>query len=159
VKETILIKEYKPAYQAAINGMMKDIQSEFAEIITTKHSTVISQVYELPDQKYWVALCNEEVAGTVGIVLFGDDKAQVKRMMVHQKFRGREFQTATLLLNKALDWASDKKVRQIYLGTMKQFVAAQKFYEKSGFQKIDISELPDTYLVNPMDTIFYTKEL
>ncbi len=45
----------------------------------------------------------------------------------------------------------------IYLGTMSQFKAAHKFYEKNGFKKIIISNLPLSFITNPIDDVFYKK--
>lgn len=134
---------------------MAGIQAEYAETITTRHSTRIHQVYQLPGQKYWVALHGSRVVGTIGLVLFSGDNAVLKRMMVDKDFRGSDFQTALLLMNTAFEWGRRHSAKRVYLGTMKQFKAAQKFYEKNGFVSIKEEELPADYPANPMDTLFY----
>ena len=157
--ETIRIIDYEPAYQPAVNEMMELIQAEYPEAITTHHSTVIKDVYKDPDQKFWLALSSAgEVAGTAGIKL-GRGYAEVKRMFVHPLYRRPQFQTAELLINAAAEQAKLLGYNKLYLGTMTQFRAAQRFYEKSGFQKIDITELPPDYKLNPMDSVFYYKEI
>jgi RimJ/RimL family protein N-acetyltransferase len=152
----ITITEYNPEFQERIDRMMAGIQEEYAETITTSHSTIISQVYQLPNQKYWVALHGERIAGTIGMVLFPGNNAVVKRMMVDKEFRGTDFKTATLLLDTAFEWAKTHAVKAVYLGTMTQFRAAQRFYEKAGFKQISMNELPVDYPQNPMDTLFYS---
>lgn len=139
--------------------MMAGIQDEYPEAITTHHSTKIEEVYNKPGQKYWVAVTEEEVAGTIGIVLFDNDKAVLKRMMVGKKFRGEEFGTAASLMKVALDWAKSQGAVEVYLGTMSQFAAAQKFYRKNGFSEIAEKELPSLYPQNPMDTVFFMKKI
>lgn len=134
---------------------MVRIQQEFSEQITSRHSTVLPEVYNLPQQKYWVALHGEIVASTIGLVLYENGNAVVKRMMVDPGYRGKDFPTAKLLLDTAFTWAHEHSVQRIYLGTMKQFVAAQKFYLKNGFVEIEKKELPPDYSINPMDTLFY----
>lgn len=153
--ETISTVEYHPKFQPRIDAMMMRIQAEFAEQITSRHSTVLPDVYHLPGQKYWVALSGENVIGTIGIVLYGNNSGVVKRMMVDPAYRGNRFPTAQTLLNTAFDWAREQGVKEIYLGTMQQFVAAQKFYLKNNFVEIKIEELPSDYPPNPMDTLFY----
>ncbi|HET6989748.1 MAG TPA: GNAT family N-acetyltransferase, partial [Bacteroidia bacterium] len=145
----------KPEFQPAINEMMMRIQQEFAEKITSRHSTVIPEVYQLPDQKYWVAFHEKTVIGTIGIVLHAGHSAVVKRMMVDPGYRGNRFPTAKSLLETCFNWARQHSVQTIYLGTMTQFVAAQKFYVKNGFVEIRKEELPSDYNPNPMDTLFY----
>ena len=153
--ESIRIVEYQPEFQSRINEMMVRIQEEFAEKITSRHSTVITEVYNLPGQKYWVAFCGEKVIGTIGLVLYGDNNAVVKRMMVDPGYRGNRFPTAKIMLDIAFKWGREHEVKRIYLGTMHQFIAAQKFYLKNNFVGIKIEELPSDYTVNPMDTLFY----
>jgi GNAT superfamily N-acetyltransferase len=138
--------------------MMAGIQFEFSEVITTKHSTIIKEVYRLPHQKYWVALHGQKVVGTIGIVLYGHS-AVIKRMMVDKAFRGSAFNTAKKLMDKAIEWAKEFSAKKIFLGTMQQFKAAQKFYLKNGFVEIAIGKLPSDYPPNPMDTIFYELDL
>ncbi len=153
--ETIHIVGYHPSFQPRIDEMMIRIQAEFAEQITSRHSTVLPDVYNLPGQKYWVALDNYKVIGTIGLTLYGDHNAVVKRMMVDPAYRGNRFPTAKTLLDVAFKWAHENSVKRIYLGTMHQFVAAQKFYLKNGFVEIQKKELPPDYTANPMDTLYY----
>lgn len=153
--DKIRIEEYQPVHQPAINEMMKRIQAEFAEAITSRHSTVMAEVYQLPGQKYWIAFHNNTVIGTIGLVMYGNHNAVVKRMMVDPDYRGKKFPTAQLLLDTAFEWGKQQGAKRIYLGTMKQFIAAQKFYLKNGFEEIKIGELPADYPPNPMDTLFY----
>jgi GNAT superfamily N-acetyltransferase len=158
VKE-IRIAAYDPAYQERINIMMAGIQDEYSEAITTHHSTKIQEVYTKPAQKYWVAVSGEEIAGTIGIVLFDDDKAVLKRMMVDKRFRGNDAGTAAKLMETALEWARQNGAHEVFLGTMSQFEAAQRFYLKNGFLQISENELPFLYPQNPMDTVFFAKKI
>jgi RimJ/RimL family protein N-acetyltransferase len=156
--DKIRIEEYDPRHQPAINEMMKRIQAEFAEEITSRHSTVLPDVYHLPGQKYWIAFHNDTVIGTIGLVFYGKENAVVKRMMVDPDYRGNKFPTAQTLLDTSFEWGKQNGAKRIYLGTMKQFIAAQKFYLKNGFEEIKIEELPADYPPNPMDTLFYKLE-
>lgn len=157
--ETIKITDYVPSYQDAINQMMKGIEAEFAEPITSPQSTRIHEVYQLPGQKFWVACCQTRVAGTAGLSLHANNSAVLKRMMVDKAFRGENYQTAKLLLDQAVEWAKRQGVKAIYLGTMEQFKAAQKFYVKHGFTQISKHDLPADYVPNPIDSLYYVVHL
>jgi N-acetylglutamate synthase-like GNAT family acetyltransferase len=89
----------------------------------------------LPD-KYWLALKENEVIGTVGLLFIQPQNAILKSMMVRKDFRGRMHGLSRLLLQKAMDCCLEKEIEEIYLGTMAQFKAAQKFYQKNGFKRI-----------------------
>lgn len=155
----IKITDYDLSHQGGIDQMMVGIQAEFPVSITSPQSTRIYEVYQLSDQKFWVALCEERVVGTIGLSLFSNHKAVLKRMMVDKNFRGKTFNTATLLLEKTLNWAKQKGFKEIYLGTMEQFKAAQQFYLKTGFIEINKKDLPSDYDPNPIDTLFFKIKL
>jgi ribosomal protein S18 acetylase RimI-like enzyme len=64
-----------------------------------------------------------------------------------------------MLLDTLINFAIDSKVSNIFLGTMSQFKAAQKFYKKHNFIIIPQTFLPIDFPINPVDTIFYKREL
>lgn len=157
--EPVRIIDYNLEYQQGIDEMMKGIEKEFPIPITSAQSTRIHEVYHLADQTFWVALHDQKVVGTIGLSLFSKDEAVLKRMMVDKNYRGNNFNTASLLLNKSLDWAKERGYTKIYLGTMDQFIAAQKFYVRHGFTSISEDQLPKDYSPNPIDTLYYYKDL
>ncbi|PBQ32934.1 GNAT family N-acetyltransferase [Sphingobacteriaceae bacterium] len=157
--EPVRIINYSPEYQGSIDQMMKGIEKEFPLPITSPQSTRINEVYHLEDQKFWLALHEQKVVGTIGLSLFSNGEAVLKRMMVDKAYRGKGFETASLLLTKALDWGKKEGYSKIYLGTMDQFLAAQKFYLKNGFKAITKDQLPKDYSPNPIDTLYYFKNL
>jgi ribosomal protein S18 acetylase RimI-like enzyme len=79
-------------------------------------------------------------------------------MMVAKKYRG-PYPTAGLLMSTGIEWVRSSGAKKIYLGTMEQFIAAQKFYEKNGFREIGLHELPGDYHPNPIDSRHYVKEI
>jgi len=156
--ETIKIIRYDPAFQPAIDRMMEGIAAEFAEPISSSQSAILPKVYNLPGHRFWIALHGNEVAGTIGFILLSNQNVVVKRMMVARQFRGR-FRTASLLLKTGIEWARKRGAKRIYLGTMEQFIAAQKFYEKNGFIEIDLNDLPLDYQPNPIDSKHYSRNI
>ena len=64
-----------------------------------------------------------------------------------------------MLLLNVLNWAKSNGVNTMYLGTMTQFKAAQKFYEKHHFTMIGVEQLPRDFPINPIDSIFYKLNL
>jgi GNAT superfamily N-acetyltransferase len=144
----MMIILYQPEHQPDIDKMMLEIASEFT-------MSFYDPTYraKLPDQ-YWVVLHDDQVVGTAGInVLSG--YAVLKRMFLKKDFRGREHGVAALLLQTTFCWCQENNIANMYLGTMAQFAAAQRFYEKNGFEKIPANELPADFPGNPVDTEFY----
>jgi GNAT superfamily N-acetyltransferase len=146
------IVPFQKKYQPAIDLLMAGITNEFAEPIAQPKPA--SDIPQLPD-KYFVALINDTVAGTISITKLGNGHAVLKRMFVNKIYRGNGI--ATLLLNNTVNWAVENNVTAIFLGTMVQFKTAQHFYERHGFEKIELADLPIDFPVNPVDSIFYKK--
>ena len=105
------------------------------------------------------ALSREDVVGTVAVITIDQHCWILKKMMVAPAFRGKDVGLSELLLQTAIDWSGENGMRKIYLGTMAQFTAAQKFYQKHGFRSISRQELPDGFAHNPIDTVFFVSEI
>jgi GNAT superfamily N-acetyltransferase len=147
----IEIKVYSNDNQNDIDKMLSEIANEFDIPISNQSASTTAKLID----EYWVALNGNEVIGTVGVLKIENRKAVLKRMFVKKIFRGKEFGVSSLLMQKAFDWCRDENVNYIYLGTMDQFKAAHKFYEKNGFQKISKNTLPTDFVNNPVDDVFY----
>lgn len=95
-----------------------------------------SEIYNSDGNKYWVAE-NEEgrIIGGVGIgKLEGvDDVCELQKMYCLAEARGTGI--SHKLMNIALEYAS-KFFSRCYLETLENMVAAQKLYEKYGFERI-----------------------
>ena len=149
------VASFHPGKQPSIDAMLNDIALEFNEPIFSASYKKMSELYLLPGRHYWVATVGLEVAGTIGLLVFTHGLAVLKNMFVAKRFRGRVSGVASHLLQTAITRAAILEIKAIYLGTMTQFAAAQKFYEKNGFTRIKEEELPAEYPGNAMDTVFY----
>ena len=95
-----------------------------------------SEIYNTEGNKYWVAVDeNSKIVGGVGIgKLDGiDDVCELQKMYCLPNARGTGLSHE--LMNIALEYAK-KYYSRCYLETLKNMVAAQKFYEKYGFERI-----------------------
>lgn len=94
-----------------------------------------SEIYNTDDRKYWVAE-SDKIVGGVGIApLAGaDGVCELQKMYCIPEFRGTGI--AHKLIETALDHAK-KYYDCCYLETFGSMIAAQKFYEKYGFTRID----------------------
>lgn len=95
-----------------------------------------SEIYKIEGYRYWVAIDeNDKIIGGVGIgKLAGlDDVCELQKMYCIPEARGTG--VAHKLIGIALEYAK-KYYSRCYLETLKNMVAAQKFYEKYGFIRI-----------------------
>jgi len=151
----IKIVPYKNVYQNDIDTMMNEIAAEFDTQIFSKPTNETPIV----PNNYWVAIHNEKVIGTVGIMVIKNRVGILKKMMLKKSFRGKELGISKLLLETVIHWCEQNDISKIYLGTMDQFKAAQLFYRKNGFKRISQNELPKDFLKNPLDTVFFEYDL
>lgn len=163
MEENISVREYQSIDHQQVVDLILSIQQEEYNIPITKNDQPdlfqIESFYQHGKGKFWVALHGGKVVGTIGLLDIGSGQVALRKMFVESEYRGKEFKTAFLLLNKAIEWSKDKEVKEIFLGTTLQFVAAHRFYEKNGFQEIEKRDLPENYPVMGVDRKFYRYEI
>ncbi|MBC7827798.1 MAG: GNAT family N-acetyltransferase [Chitinophagaceae bacterium] len=116
----------------------------------------IPAIYQKGKGNFWLAIENNSLVGTIGLIDIGKNEGALKKMFVHPDYRGSKYGTGQLLLQTLLKWSENKQIQVIYLGTRKEFVAAQKFYEKNNFKETSRSSLPDNFPVMETDNKFYS---
>ncbi len=151
----IQIRLYQNQDQAGIDLMMAEIATEFASPITQAGRKAPPQ---LPDP-FWVASSEGQVVGTIGLIPIGKKLAILKSMMVKKAFRGKAWAVSSGLMETAMSWCTENNFQVIYLGTMQQFIGAQRFYKKNGFVEIVEQDLPSEFLINPLDKVFFRRRL
>ena len=96
-----------------------------------------SEIYNTDGNKYWVAIDeNGKIVGGVGIGKLNEteDVCELQKMYCLPETRGTGI--SHKLMDKALEYAK-KYYNRCYLETLSNMIAAQKFYEKYGFKRID----------------------
>jgi GNAT superfamily N-acetyltransferase len=163
MEETLHIVEYRHEYQAQIEQLILPIQRlEFCVPITREEQPDLMHIQDTFQEgagNFWVAIWNDEVVGTIGVVDIGEHQVALKKMFVRSDYRGKDKGVAASLINTAREWCQSNQIEIILLGTVDQMKAAQRFYEKNGFVQIDRTTLPDSFPVVPVDTKFYRLNL
>lgn len=155
----IQIATYQPQYQAAILKLILKVQQqEFGLPITLKDQRDLLDIpnfYQIGNGNFWIALYQEKVIGTIAAIDMGDRQLALRKMFVAPKYRGKEIGVGQQLLNTLINWARERNIRDIYLGTVDVFQAAHRFYEKHGFMRVHQLVLPPGFPLMTGDTIFY----
>lgn len=157
------IKEYKAVYKSEVVDLILNIQvNEFGISITERDQPDlqdISKYYQHGNGNFWVCLYDDHVVGTISLLDIGGDMLALRKMFVHQNFRGKERGVSSLLLRHALDWAKSNFAQSIYLGTTEEFKSAHKFYENNGFSEVSKNTLPESFPLMSVDTKFYVQAI
>ncbi len=157
--EKIVVREYEDTCKDEIIDLILEIQQKEFGIAVTKEDqpdlNAVGDFYRTGDGNFWVALCDGRVVGTIALKDIGHRQAALRKMFVKAGFRGGQYGTARLLLERLLEWARERGVTDIFLGTTDRFTAAHRFYEKNGFVRIPMDGLPENFPVMKIDTVFY----
>ncbi len=97
----------------------------------------LSEVYNTDDAKYWVAEDeNGVIVGGAGIGRLegAEDVCELQKMYCLKEARGKG--VSHELMKQALEFAANH-YKKCYLETLSNMVAANKFYVKYGFKKLD----------------------
>jgi len=153
------IVSFSPEFEPEVVDLIVAIQrGEFGIDITAEQQPdlrTISSYYQVERGNFWVAVAGGRVVGTISLLDIGGDQAALRKMFVHEDFRGPAKGTARQLLQTLLAWAERRELREIFLGTTPFFHAAHRFYEKFGFSEIPKSRLPGSFPIMEVDTKFY----
>jgi len=154
----ILITPFSKPYEQQVIDLIVGIQSgEFAVKICADDQPDlknIKQYYQWGNGNFWIALDGEQVLGTISLCDIGNKQVALRKMFVKQGFRGQPLNIGQGLLNTALGWSKDRQLEQIFLGTVANYYAAHRFYEKNNFIRINQSKLPPTFNIMEVDKLF-----
>lgn len=90
-------------------------------------------LFQSDKERIWIARQNEKIVGSVAIVKFSEDQAQLRWLLVHPAARG--FGLGKTLVEKAIQFSKYMGYRSIFLWTLNILPAAAKLYQSSGFKK------------------------
>jgi N-acetylglutamate synthase-like GNAT family acetyltransferase len=153
---------FEQRLQQAVEKLVLPIQREFVADTTRDEQPDlidIKGVFQTGLGNFWVALRNNDVVGTVGVVDIGGRMVALKKMFVHKSCRGKDHGVSRALMECAKHWCRDKDIRTILLGTTAQMKAAHRFYEKNGFVEVEKCSLPSRFPVARVDSKFYRCDL
>jgi GNAT superfamily N-acetyltransferase len=159
----VSIEPYKPSHQSSIESLILSIQQvEYGIDIDMERQADLRDIanyYQTNKGNFWVAYSNDTLVGTIALLDIGNGQAALRKMFVHPEYRGKLYGVSAALLETLLQWVEENNIRQVLLGTTVHFVAAHRFYEKNGFVKINKNDLPPTFPIMEVDTMFFEKTI
>lgn len=149
---SIEIIEFNPEYEQPVKDLIHlvlkslGIVNKYPEINRDTDLDYILEKYK-GRGRFWLALRDKELIGTVAIEEVDAEIAKLKRMFVLPEYQGTGI--GQRLFNTALDFAKEQGYKKIKLNTDKIMNRAHRFYERNGFHKIGEDE----------DRLFYEMNL
>lgn len=154
--------EIIPAYDHAQE--IKALFTEYTDMLTESDSAFkeylrlqkydeeikhLDRKYGLPHGRLYLAYCDGEPAGCIGLRKLDDENCEMKRLYVRPRFRG--LQIGTSLVQKIMEDAREIGYSHILLDTLPFLETAIHMYQAFGFYKIE------RYNNNPLQTSVYMK--
>lgn len=146
---TALIREIRPEDNAEVARVVREVLIEMGvpKVGTAYADKALDCMYETYDVQravYFVVAEEGSILGCAGIAQvqnYGGNVCELQKMYFLQAARGRGLgtQMMRICLNRAKEYGFEK----VYIETMPYMKAAQKLYQKSGFEYID-APLGDT---------------
>lgn len=90
--------------------------------------------YGMPDGRLYLAYCDGELAGCIGLRKIDAEDGEMKRLFVRPQFRGRHI--GDQLVQKIIQDAGEIGYRHILLDTLPFLQSAVRLYKKHGFYEI-----------------------
>ena len=115
----------------------------------------IERYYYEDGGRFWGAVVNEQLVGTIALIVADGNIGVIRKMFVAKDFRGKDIGTATILLQALIDHCRETGIHDLYLGTVDLLKAALRFYERNGFTQIAADALPAAFPRMKPDNMFY----
>ncbi|PKF75982.1 GNAT family N-acetyltransferase [Chryseobacterium sp. PMSZPI] len=144
--------------EQAIELILNIQQKEFNTPITIEDQPDLKQIesfYQEGGGNFWGAFIDGELVGSIALIKFDERAGALRKMFVKKEYRGREFNIAQILLEILISFCRENRIGDLYLGTITVFKAAQRFYERNLFTKIEKEYLPERFPLMSADDIFY----
>ncbi|MFZ4928370.1 GNAT family N-acetyltransferase [Chryseobacterium sp. Mn2064] len=144
--------------EQAIALILNIQQNEFNIPITVEDQPDLIEIESFYHEKggnFWGAFAEGELVGSIALVKFDEKAGAIRKMFVKKEYRGKEFNIAQILLETLIVFCKEQKIDDLYLGTVNVLKAAQRFYERNYFIKIEKENLPVLFPLMSADDVFY----
>lgn len=139
----VTIRTIQPADNQALAVIIRNALAEFGanKPGTVYYDATTDALYELFQKQgsiYFVAEKNNQLIGGAGIYPspgLPPETCELVKMYLHSAARGKGI--GKMLIDKALQFASDAGYRKVYIETMPELRKAMSVYEKFGFKYLD----------------------
>ncbi len=144
--------------QQAIDLILPIQQIEFNVAVTLADQPDLQDIdryYHQDGGGFWGVQHEGQLIGTIALLAIGHHSGAIRKMFVHKDFRGKEQGIAQQLFETLVRYCREQGITDLYLGTVHVLKAAQRFYERNGFEKIAQQDLPDYFPRMAADDVFY----
>lgn len=140
-------EEGRELFRQYLQSLQLDISFQNVE----KELANIHVQYNAPEGALWLAYHGDMAIACVGVRLWQEDIAELKRMYVQDAYRKQGVGKG--LMERAIETATQLGYKKIRLDTLSHMQAAISLYESYGFYEID------AYRFNPFEGALYMEKI
>lgn len=112
--------------------------------------------YDVTGGAFWGAWLDGELIGTIALIAVPEHHSgAIRKMFVKKEFRGKALGLAQVLLETLIAYSRENNLKELYLGTKDILQAACRFYERNGFEQVEMEKLPSYFPRMAVDNVFY----
>lgn len=153
------IVDYRGGRDAEVAALILTVQRVDVglHIPIEEQAELLNIAHAYRDGGFWVALAEDQIVGTVGMMRYGDSGV-LKKLFVRGDHRGPAGPSHALY-DRALAWATDRGLAAILLDTPAIATRSHAFYRRRGFHLADRSDLPQGYEFPDRDSLIFRLDL
>lgn len=159
----ISIIQFKNCYTQDVIDLVLHFQNDGTRPLVTVDDQPdllnIKESYINAGGDFWIAIDNDKLIGSIGIMPCSKEIAVLKKFFVYEEYQGKPYHLGQKLYAALLSFAKEKGFTTLLLDTPRNTVRAHKFYEKAGFKKVDENELPLKFSHPYKDCDFFLLDL
>jgi N-acetylglutamate synthase-like GNAT family acetyltransferase len=166
-----LVRPFRAGDQVAVEALVLGVQrDEFGLALDAQNQPDLADVarffrLDAPDNGgsgFWVAeayRAPSPLVGCIGLEVVQGNVGVMRKFMVHADWRGSVKGVAVALYTAFDGRAKALGLSALALSTVSSTQAAQRFYERHGYHRVMIADLPPGFRPGVLDTVFYLKPL
>ncbi len=158
------VRNFYDTDQSAVEELVLVIQrDEFGLALSVDNQPDLKNIlayFSEENSAFWVATTNtEQVIGCIGYQSISNQVGVMRKFMVHRNWRGAAGGVAQALNAIFEQHARQVGATQLALSTVDATKAAQAFYKRCGYARVDRSSMPKLFVPGALDSVFFVKNL
>lgn len=135
-----ILSPYTPSDLKGIKRVILSVYKEFGFKYNQKYDSDLDDpsIYKKSGGIFYVLKYNKEVVGTIAVINKGNTIAELKRLYVDKRYRGKGF--GSLLFDKAIKFCRKNSFSKVEFETNKKFTKAHRLYKKRGWEVVKEDE-------------------
>ncbi|GGG68589.1 GNAT family N-acetyltransferase [Paenibacillus radicis (ex Gao et al. 2016)] len=158
-----MIQSYDEQYKSEVIQFILSVQNGEQGLGITIEEQIdivdIREHYLNAGGGFWIALADQQLVGSIGLMKKTDEVYVLKKFFVHEDYRGKEIGIGKALYDTLLQFAADHGARTILLDSPSVAARSHRFYKKNGFKEIAKEELPVSYAYPDRDSLLFQLDL